>query len=140
MSICLGGPKARSCRVMRGGIVVALQYVNGEPALVIFPFRQRIEKTGFIICLSAAHKYTNDVYLVQQAYRAAEMLGMGTERFTVYNMANAIEENLDDLVQMKPEPEEKPKVIGEGQIVGASGKPIHFDVTSDMVHSNDALH
>lgn len=140
MPVILCGPNARGHRVMQGGIVVCYQYVNHEPALVIFPLRPRITKTGFIICLSAAHKYTDDVYLVQQAYRAAEMLGMGTDRFTVYNMANAIEENLEDLVMMKPEPEEKPKVIGEGQIVDASGKAIAFDVTSDMVHTNDALH
>lgn len=140
MSICLGGPKARGFRIMRGGIVVCYQYVNHEPALVIFPHRPRIQKTGFIVCLSAAHKYTDDVYLVAQAYKAAEVLGMGTDSFTVYNMARAIEENLEDLVMMKPEPEEKPTVIGEGQILGASGKPIHFDVTSDMVHGNDSLH
>ena len=129
--VILGGPNARGHRVMRGGIVVCYQYVQGEPALVIFPLRPRVQKTGFIICLSAAYKYTDDVYLVQQAYKAAEILGMGTESFTVYNMARAIEENLEDLVMMKPEPEEKPQVIGEGQLLGADSKPITFNLTDN---------
>lgn len=134
MPVILGGPNARSCRVMRGGIVVCCQYVNHEPALTIFPLRPRIKKTGFIICLSAAHKYTDDNYLVAQARLAAEITGMGTDKFTVMNMANAINENLEDLVKMPPEPQEKPEVIGEGQLLGADSKPINFDITTDMFH------
>ena len=133
MPVILGGPNARGFRIMRGGIVVCYQYVNKEPALVIFPHRPRMQKTGFIICLSAAYKYTDDVYLVKQAYKAAEMLGMGTDSFTVYNMARAIEENLEDLVMMKPEPEREEKIIGEGQLLGADSKPINFELTDQFL-------
>ena len=133
MPVILGGPNARGHRVMRGGIVVCRQYVNHEPALVIFPLRPRVQKTGFIICLSAAYKYTDDVYLVKQAYKAAEITGLGTDSFTVYNMARAIEENLEDLVMMKPEPEEIPQVIGEGQLLGADSKPINFELTDQFL-------
>lgn len=134
MSVILGGPNARGQRVMRGGIVVAYQYVNKEPALVLFPMRPRMQRAGFIICLSAAWKYADDNYLAQQAYAAAEYMGLGTDSFTVYNVARAINDNLEDLVKMKPEPEEKPKVIGEGTLLGADGKPINFDITTDMLH------
>lgn len=134
MPVILGGPNARGHRVMRGGIVVARQYVNHEPALVLFPLRKRMQSAGFIICLSAAWKYADDHYLAQQAYVAAEYMGLGTDSFTVYNVARAINENLEDLVMMPPEPEEKPDIIGEGQILGADSKPIHFDVTSDMLN------
>jgi len=134
MPVLLGGPKARSTRLMRGGIVVSMQYVNNEPAMVLFPFRKRAQQAGYIICLSAAWKYADDIYLSRAAYKAAEVMGLGTESFTVYNVARAINDNLEDLVKMKPEPEETPQVIGEGTIQGASDKPIDFVLTDKMLH------
>jgi len=133
MPVVLGGPSARSQRIARGGIVVSLQYVQGEPSIVLFPIRKRHKQTAFIICLSAAWKYADDDYLAQQAKVAAEVLDMGTDRFTVYNIARAINDSLEDLVMMKPEPEEKPQVIGEGQLLGADSKPINFELTDQFL-------
>ena len=131
--VILGGPNSRSQRVSRGGIVVSMQYVQGEPAMILFPLRKRHKQAAFIICLSAAWKYADDDYLAQQAKVAAEVLNMGLDRFTVYNIARAINDSLEDLVKMKPEPVEKPQVIGEGQLLGADSKPINFELTDQFL-------
>lgn len=132
MPVILGGPNARSQRVARGGIVVSMQYVQGEPAMVLFPVRKRHkQQAAYIICLSAAWQYADDDYLMRAAKRAAEVMEMGTDGFTVYNIARAINDSLPDLVSMKPEPEEKAEVVGEGVLMLPEGRHITFDLTKD---------
>lgn len=129
MPVMLGGPKARGQRILRG-IVVSYQYVNGEPALVLFPLRKFPGVGAMIVCLSAAWQYMDDNYLAQSARKGAETMGLGTTKAAIYNVATVINECLEDLVKMKPEPEEHKQVIGEGSLsVGDGSKAIEFELT-----------
>ena len=65
--VVLGGEFARSVR-RRGELVLAFQYVNTEPAMVIWSATR--QAGAFAICLSVAHQYLDDNYLVFQAMAA----------------------------------------------------------------------
>lgn len=134
MPVLLGGPKARGVKIY-GDIVVCRQYVNGEPALVMFPKRRRSlgNQGAFIVCLSSAWKYVDDAYVIQRAKTAAEVMGMHPDRSTVVRIALALNNELPELVMMKPEPGEAPKVIGEGRLEGAGPRPIDFELTDEML-------
>jgi hypothetical protein len=129
MGVMLGGPKARQVRVV-GDVVISYQYVNNEPAMCIFPKRKRAIRQGaYIICLSTAWKYADPDYLVRASIVALKYMAMDTEPSTVNRLCNIILDNLEDLVKMKPEPEDEQTVIGEGTLLGADNKPIHFELT-----------
>lgn len=118
MGITLGGKNARFIRV-HGDIVVAYQYVNGERAMVMWP-RYRQGVTGFIVCDSAAFKYTDPVYLAKQAKLCCELWGWEPAPDQWYKIAKIIDEGLADLVKLPPEPETaKPqgRSIGEASLI-----------------------
>lgn len=85
------------------GFIISFQWVNGEPAMCILRQFSGV-KNAFVICLSAAWKYTDIAYLVSQSTQAAIHFGMAGERHAARNIADIILENLEDLVKMKPEP------------------------------------
>ena len=70
--VVLGGEFARSVR-RRGELVLAFQYVNTEPAMVIWSGTR--QAGAFAICLSVAHEYLDDKHLVFQAMAAAQQIG-----------------------------------------------------------------
>lgn len=83
------------------GVVVFYSHVNDEPAMVLG--RQVMgEGRSFIIGLSSAHNYTDDYYLMTMAMKAASQLGLGTDRSTVVELADAIQDYLGDLVHAEP--------------------------------------
>ncbi len=125
--VMLGGKNCRFLRV-KGDIVVSYQYVNDEPAMVLFPKGRSGPGIGaLIVCLSAAYKYANNdgyptLYLIEQAARAAEQMGMGTHYYTIHRIADVILDGLEDLVRMQPEPEDvKEKRAPMGEIVIKQG-------------------
>ncbi len=128
MAVMLGGPNARGQRIVRG-IVVSYQYVNEEPALVLFPVRKRTESGAFVVCLSAAFKYVDDKYLMQQASQAAQVMGIYATKSELVSIASLLNDSLDDLVKMKPEPEKEKKTYGEGSLETADGKTVEFELT-----------
>jgi hypothetical protein len=131
--VMLGGPKARGVR-RHGDIVVGYQYVNDEPALVMWPARPGSQKCGaFVVCLSSAFKYVDDDYLVKQVFKACEVMGLFATKQQVYRIATAIQDNLDELVRMKPEQKEKPVSVGEGKLILPNGKTINFEMTRDQM-------
>lgn len=87
------------------GIVIKYQWVQGEPAMVLIRKRHS-NNAAFAICLSAAYQYAEVNYLMVQAVKAAEVLGMHGERYAARHIADIIIEGLPDLVRMKPEPGE----------------------------------
>src|SRR4030065_209559 len=90
----LGGAKARGVR-RHGDIVVGYQYVNDEPALVLWPARPGSQKCGaFVVCLSSAFKYDDDDYLVKEAFKACEGMGPVATKQHVYRNATDIHHNL----------------------------------------------
>lgn len=132
--VMFGGPKARGTR-RHGDVIVGYQYVNGEPALVLWPARPTARSGAYVVCLSVAWKYAEDAYLVQQAAKACEVMQMFPAKQTVYNIATAIHDNLEELVRMKPEPtlEGEDKAVGEGVLLMPNGKKIHFEIPKSQL-------
>jgi hypothetical protein len=117
MGIHIGGAGSWKQRTL-GDIVLSLQWVNGEPAMLIWPKVKRLATKGaYAICLSSAYKYTDMKYLIQQAGICAEFIGMDKTGFTVRRIADAILDNLQDLCEMPPEQmvktKEPEKAIGD---------------------------
>lgn len=130
MGVMLGGKNARKISTFRD-IVVAQQYVNGEPALVLFPKIKKMNTTAYVVCLSAAFKYDDEKYLVQQSRLAANMMGLGDTMHAAMNVAEAIHLGIPDLVMMQPEPESIKRSVGEGKIMSSDGKEYEFEMTED---------
>lgn len=128
MGIILGGPKAWKV-TKKGNIACAFHWVNKEPAMCLFPVPKRAGGAGFIICLSALHKYANSdgsptPYLISQAVTAANVMALDTTRATYHLIADVIMLNIPDLVRMPPKPESMTReeenagaVVGEMSLI-----------------------
>jgi hypothetical protein len=123
----IGGKNAWKQRVL-GDIVVSLQWVNGEPAMILWPKVKRSNHAGaFVICLSAIHQYVhsngypNADYLIPKAEEACQVMALDVSTYSIRHVADAILESVEDLVRMPPERpkqwdvEFKPE--GEGKIM-----------------------
>jgi hypothetical protein len=104
----IGGP--RSWKIRRhGDLGVSFQWVNNEPAMILF--RPALSGSpGVAICLSAAHRYCDSKtgaptpYLAEKSVEYAAAMGFagwGSAR----KIANVIADSLPDLVNMPPEPD-----------------------------------
>jgi hypothetical protein len=131
----LGGAKAWKVR-LKGDVVVAFHYVNGEPALVLYkkPGVGTTNRPGaYIIPLESAYKYADaksglpTTYAIRQAVIAAEQIGFFPDSFTVTRIIDAIVDGLIDLIEMPPEPQgmsqKQAEVVGE-MIVKCGGRTI----------------
>jgi hypothetical protein len=113
MGMVIGGERAWR-RFRKGDLAVALHWINGEPAMVLFPAHlteSRVRRiTPFVIPLSVGHEYVasdghpNLVRALQGATEAAICLGMQPELSVVHRIIDAIVEAIPDLVAMPPEP------------------------------------
>jgi hypothetical protein len=138
--IQLGGDKAWRIRKF-GDIVVAFHWVNGEPAMCLYPKIPRTlgNRGAAIICLSAIHKYVKSngdpepSYLIPKAIEAARVMGMDETKFTVKRIADAILECVEDLVKMPPEPDSlqgpQGKQVGEMSLM-VNGHVIHEEAVN----------
>jgi hypothetical protein len=107
MGIMVGGEGAWKVRAQKD-LVVAFHWVNGEPAMVLFPQRRRLGAAAYIIGLSHAYKYAETSgyptpYCVRMAMVAAGVMAMDRTRQTCMNIVEVILDNLEDLVRMPPE-------------------------------------
>ncbi len=110
MGIILGGPKAYKV-FARGEIVVALHWVNKEPAMCIFPRPKRLGGAGFILPIGVAHCYAkSDGYpsleAVPRCIKAAQVMGLEPTKDTVNNILTAILDLMPELIGMPPQPRE----------------------------------
>jgi len=113
MGMVIGGDRAWR-RFRKGDIAVALHWINGEPAMVLFPANMtesRVRRiVPFVIPLSVGHEYVasdghpNLMRALQGATEAAICLGMQPELSVVHRIIDAIVEAIPDLVAMPPEP------------------------------------
>lgn len=116
MAASFGGTNAWKVQLV-GDLIRAYHWVNDEPAMVIYPARQRSENAGaFIICLSSAFKYDDLKYLVKQAAIAASVIGMDETRQTIHRIGTAIHDGLLDLIKMPPEPQWH-KDLSKGEVI-----------------------
>ena len=107
-------------------IKTLFHHVNGEPAMAIV--RKQFGKgRAFVVCLSAAHKYTDDEYLMTQSIKCCEVLGL-TPSLDAHKICDAILAGLDKLVSMPPPPREAKRTVGHG-VVTVDGVSNEFKVT-----------
>jgi hypothetical protein len=101
-----------------GEFVIRHQYVNPspkdlsssyEPALVIARPKRMGIKSAWIIMLGASWKYvdtenddTYSSYMVEATVRIADMLKLSQDIQSRFKIADAIMENLEDLINMPP--------------------------------------
>jgi len=132
----LGGPKARGVR-RHGDIIVGYQYVNDEPALVMWPARPSARSGAFVVCLSVAFKYDHkgnpSPYCVEQAFKACEVMCIFPTKQQIHRIVTAIHDNLEELVRMKPEQQDAPQSVGEGKLILPNCKTIDFELTRDQL-------
>lgn len=149
MGVILGGPSSyRQFLHQKAGICVALHWVNGEPAMALFPVPTRLGAQGFIICLSALHKYARrdggpTPYLVMQAANAARRMAMGDDTHTIHAIADAIMAHVEDVVKMPPMPESLRR--GGGKPVGtislkSEGKTVFERELLELPPGSESLH
>lgn len=116
------------------------QHVRGEPAMCLAPTVDRMKRQAYVICLSAAFKYTEPEYMLKQCGVIVDMFDLGgfsSQRLA--RIAAFIEDGLDELVAMPPESifyATKPKVIGEGELFVGGNKATSFEVTDQWGQPN----
>lgn len=129
--IMLGGENALFVR-RHGDIAAAFQFVNDEPAMVLWPIR-RTGVAAFIVCLSSAWKYDEPQYLAAQAKVACDLWGFDHMSHW-YRVAKIINDGLGDLVKMPPDPatyqEQKRRAgsIGEMSLEIAGNPVSHSEI------------
>lgn len=158
MGIVVGGEKAWKVR-RKGDIVVAFHWVNREPAMVLFPAQPSVvaKPSAFCVALTAAYKYAQrngypTKYCVEQAAKAAVLMGLEPERTTVFRIADAILEGIQDLIEMPPEPvaferdRKRGAVVGEATFMSDGQKVAEMEVEAltptdlELEAANSTLH
>lgn len=127
MPVMLGGDKAWKQRVL-GDIVISYQWINGEPAMILFPKkRPTLESGAFAVALSAAFQYVKSNgdpdlnYIMPQAFQAAKVMGFFPDKAIITRIIDAITDGIPDLVEMPPirpgyDEQKSKEVIGEMNI------------------------
>lgn len=116
MPVHIGGKDSYKQRVI-GDVVCSFQWVNDEPAMILWPkVRRTLANGAYVICLSAAYKYADTGYLVRAAFEAAQTMGFEESRMTAMKIADIIIEGLPDLVEMPPTPQSWKEQKAEEQI------------------------
>lgn len=135
MAICIGGERAWKLR-QAGDIGISYQWVNGEPAMILYPLHRRVPNAGaFAICLSAAHQYAhsdghpNLDYVIPQVVDGALVMGFQPEKSTIKRIIDVILDGLPDLVEMPNEPNwakenQKQQVMAGELIIKRGGETI----------------
>ena len=101
-----------------GDFVLRLQYVNTtarelsanyEPAIVVARPKRIQSRAAWIIMLSSAFKYVDDpqrgghsYYMQAASCQICKMLGMSETKEKAFEVAEAILDNLEDLINMPP--------------------------------------
>lgn len=95
-----------------GDFEILFQYVDEEPALVVRAHRfLSVRRRAWVIMMESAWKYVDDVahpgsghseYMVYASAQIAEMLSLGSDVQTRFRIAEAIQDCLEDLINMKP--------------------------------------
>jgi len=138
MGLILGGPTAWKVRA-KGDIVIAYHWINGEPAMCLYPRVKKLGAAAFVLPLSVAHEYVRpDGYptreMVVRCAKAAAVMGFGIERFTIRRIADIICDGIEDLVKMPPLPRtlrKTGKAVGEIRLQHA-GKTIAAGEIDDV--------
>lgn len=101
-----------------GDFVLRLQYVNTtahelssdyQPAIVIARAKRSSSRSAWVIMLSSAFKYVDDpkkgghsYYMQAATCQICKMLGLSETKMQAFKIAEAILDNLEDLINMPP--------------------------------------
>jgi hypothetical protein len=101
-----------------GNFVLRLQYVNTtpselssdyQPAIVVARPKRSQSRSAWIIMLSAAFKYVDDpkkgghsYYMQAASCEICKRLGLSETKMQAFKIAEAILDNLEDLINMPP--------------------------------------
>ena len=101
-----------------GEFVLRLQYVNTstaelsadyQPAIVVCRAKRSQSRCAWIIMLSSAFKYVDDphkgghsYYMQAASQQICKMLGLSETKMQAFKIAEAILNNLEDLINMPP--------------------------------------
>jgi hypothetical protein len=127
-----------------GDFEILFQYVNEEPALVIRAHRfLAIRRRAWVITLDSAWKYVDtetgdhSEYMVEASARIADMILGSTDIRTRFRIAEAIVENLEDLINMKPYKAVKQDIAAEvNGTMTIGGKTYDIDVGMENTPNN----
>jgi hypothetical protein len=111
--VLLGGEKAWKVFRAQGSLAVSLQWLNGEPAMFVYPLLKRpgAKPPGaFVVPLDTAYRYVKsnghpdlDV-IIPAAYRAAEVMQILATPAAIRHIVDAVCDAIPDLLAMPPEP------------------------------------
>ncbi len=153
MGIVVGGERA--WRVFRkGDLAIALHWINGEPAMVLFPANVTASGTRrvvpFVVPLAVLHEYVRPdghphlMRALQGATEAARCLNLAPEMSVLHRIIDAIVEAAPDLVAMPPEPtslarerEKAGAVVGELTIKDKGGERT---IAEHVIHEGELSH
>ena len=107
MGLILGGPNAWKVREI-GSLVIALHYVNKEPALVMWPKRKPLGCVPYVLPFSEVHAFATSQgyptpHCIARAVVAASVMGMDNGKSTIKNIVEAILDCIEDLKNMPPD-------------------------------------
>jgi len=133
MPVLIGGDQAHLQRVI-GDFVVSYQWINDEPAMIIWPKIKRVLTQGaFVLGLSHAYLYNEPQYLIMKSFEVAKFLGFDDSKFAAHQIADLIIEGLPDLIDMppaKPTAEDKHKEMVGEMLIKVDGQTIMHDEVS----------
>ena len=100
-----------------GQLGVAFHWVTSgdlddEPCMVLFPLRKREGSAAYVLPLNRAFEFVNNKgyptpELMSSSETAAKVMAMDTGKSTVFGVATAILDNMEDLLKMPPSKEKK---------------------------------
>ena len=120
-----GGEKAWLTR-RTGDIGTAYHWVNGEPAMCLFPANRPASSAGvYVIPLEAAYNYVGSDghpdagYMIGAARTAAAVMGFSQQdRFIQRKIVDVIADGIGDLIAMPPEPPDQVEQAVQQEMAG----------------------
>jgi hypothetical protein len=116
-----GGREAWKVR-KSGDLGVAFHWVTAgdlddEPCMVLFPLRKRFGSAAYVLPMNRAFEFVNTKGyptpdLMTSSEKAAEVMAMDRGKQTIYRIATAILDNMEDLLKMPPAPTKEKKLAG----------------------------
>lgn len=137
--ILLGGKTAWRVRRV-GPMVLSYQWLDGKPAMFVYPENRPEGYGALCIPLDSAHLwakadgYPHLEHAIPTAMRAAPTMGVGVSKPGIHMIVDAVLEGIPDLLRMPPEPPRRPKaspVLGELAIKEGGRTISEREITAD---------
>jgi len=148
MGFIFGGPTAWKVR-KKGDLVIAYHWINGEPAMCLYPLRKRLGSAVYAIPMARAHEFVNrkgypTPYLAEASVKAAIVMAMEQDKSTLYRIRDVILDGMEDLIKMPPDPQQfsaaAQKAIGEATLFVNGKKSVTGEITAGSAPPSGMLH